>query len=71
MQQQPESKKSGPIKITEPDVNVRPGYRCNITGLNDNNKGESNDIFFQIDRKVSPISLSYYKSSASGSSVFL
>jgi hypothetical protein len=69
VQQQPESKKSEPIKIAEPDLNVRPGYRCNITGLNDNNKGESKDIFFQIDREVSPIRLSFYKSSASGSSI--
>lgn len=69
VQKQPESKKSEPILNLGPNANVETGNRCTMAGLNDTNRGESKDIFFQIDKKEGLTKLSFYKTSTSDDSI--
>ncbi len=49
----PEFKKSEPIVIK------KSGFRCDVTGRNENNKSESKEIFIQLEKKESIVKIKF------------
>jgi hypothetical protein len=49
----PEFKKSEPIVIK------KSGYRCDMAGINENNKSESKEIFIQLDKKDNTVKVKF------------
>lgn len=45
------------FKKAEPIVIKKSGFRCDMAGINENNKSESKEIFIQLDKKESTVKI--------------
>lgn len=54
------------FKKTEPIQIKKSGFRCDVIGINENNKSESKEIFIQLEKKESTVKIKFNDFTSSG-----